>query len=196
MLGPAEQEFATKGFADASLNRILSQAGMSKGQAYYYIADKADLYGAVLESAYQRLVCKLSFNFGHPENAEQYWQQVAELFGRVGLVLFQDQILAALAIRVYDSDITRTIAQQLPFRTAFDALIEQGQQLGAVRSDLPNDLLRDMLFAMALEVDRWFGANWAELRSDIYLDLNTRIIGLFRSVAQPPSSSSMDLSDI
>jgi AcrR family transcriptional regulator len=51
----AAQEFASRGFEQASLNRILEQAQMGKGSAYYYFEDKADLFGAVIEHARERL---------------------------------------------------------------------------------------------------------------------------------------------
>ena len=41
ILEAAAKEFATHGFEGASLNQILSNAGISKGAAYYYFDDKA-----------------------------------------------------------------------------------------------------------------------------------------------------------
>jgi AcrR family transcriptional regulator len=49
LLKAAAQEFAKHGFADASINRILDRAQMSKGAAYYYVADKADLFAATIQ---------------------------------------------------------------------------------------------------------------------------------------------------
>ncbi len=40
----AAKEFAAYGYEGASLNRILEQAEVSKGAAYYYFDDKADLF--------------------------------------------------------------------------------------------------------------------------------------------------------
>ena len=40
----AAKEFAAHGYEGATLNRILVEAGISKGAAYYYFDDKADLY--------------------------------------------------------------------------------------------------------------------------------------------------------
>ncbi len=51
----AAQEFAARGFAEASINRILERAGMSKGAAYYYFEDKLDLFVAVVRSCSERL---------------------------------------------------------------------------------------------------------------------------------------------
>ncbi|HGG06102.1 MAG TPA: TetR/AcrR family transcriptional regulator, partial [Aliiroseovarius sp.] len=37
-------EFAANGFSQASLNRIISQAGMSKSSFHHYFSNKADLF--------------------------------------------------------------------------------------------------------------------------------------------------------
>ena len=55
LLESAAQEFARYGFADASVNRILDKAHMSKGAAYYYFEDKVDLFCTVIQYAMERL---------------------------------------------------------------------------------------------------------------------------------------------
>src|SRR5260221_3577930 len=55
ILEAAAQEFAANGFEGASVNRILERAQMSKGAAYYYFADKADLFGAAVLYASERI---------------------------------------------------------------------------------------------------------------------------------------------
>jgi len=44
ILAAAAEEFGERGFAQASYNRIIERAGISKGAMYYYFADKDDLY--------------------------------------------------------------------------------------------------------------------------------------------------------
>ena len=48
ILEAAAKEFTAHGYDGASLNRILEEAGISKGAAYYYFDDKADLYATKL----------------------------------------------------------------------------------------------------------------------------------------------------
>jgi AcrR family transcriptional regulator len=55
LLDVAAQEFARHGFENASVNRILECAQMSKGAAYYYFEDKVDLFIAVVQYANERL---------------------------------------------------------------------------------------------------------------------------------------------
>ena len=51
LLDVAAREFARDGYADASINRILEAAQMSKGAAYYDFEDKADLFCTVVRYA-------------------------------------------------------------------------------------------------------------------------------------------------
>lgn len=48
LLTAALREFAQHGYAQASINRILERAGMSKGQFYHHFKGKEDLYFALI----------------------------------------------------------------------------------------------------------------------------------------------------
>jgi AcrR family transcriptional regulator len=188
LLDPAEAEFATHGFARASLNRILSNAGMSKGQAYHYITGKDDLYAAVLQRGFARLLARMDFHFGTPDHPGAFWARVNALLSRLNTVLRSDSRLAALAIGVYESPETRTASAETSatIRAQFTALIKQGQALGAVRADLPDDLLMDMFFAMASEADRWFATRWQSIEPAELARINQGVLALFRAAATPP----------
>ena len=45
----AAKVFAAEGYHGASINQILQNAGLSKGVAYYYFEDKADLFATTIE---------------------------------------------------------------------------------------------------------------------------------------------------
>lgn len=66
LLDVAAREFAIYGFADASINRILEQAQMSKGATYYYFEDKVDLFCTVVRYASDYLqLSHLEVDLGH-----------------------------------------------------------------------------------------------------------------------------------
>jgi AcrR family transcriptional regulator len=78
LMEAAAQEFATSGFDDASVNRILETVQMSKGAAYYYFEDKVDLFFTVIHYCTERL--KL-FNLELDPatlTAENFWPTFAE----------------------------------------------------------------------------------------------------------------------
>ena len=63
LLERAATEFALHGYEGASLNSILSGAGLSKGVFYYYFDDKADLFATVTDFAMQSVLGPLGDGF-------------------------------------------------------------------------------------------------------------------------------------
>jgi len=55
ILEAATAEFARCGFGGARVDRIAAAAGANKRMLYYYFGNKDALFGAVLESAYERI---------------------------------------------------------------------------------------------------------------------------------------------
>ncbi len=187
LLDPAEAEFAAHGFDGASLNKILVAAQMSKGQAYYYITDKADLYRAVIERGLRRIAAAVSGSFAEPGSAIEFWQQFARLLRGITEVLLQDKTLAALARGIYQGTnsqaaLTEPLSQ---IRAHVDKLIVLGQSLGAVRTDLPQSFLADTLFATIREIDRWFAAHWSELDETEAMRLNQKAAEMIAVMAAP-----------
>lgn len=188
LLDPAEKEFADKGYAGASLNRILVAAGMSKGQAYYYISDKADLYSAVIERALVRMLGSVVLPPEPPRTAAEFWAnvrifllQVTELWGR-------HEQAGALARGVFDGHVPQeALSEGLEWlRSEIDRLIGVGQELGAVRTDLPVPLLRSVLLGMALELDRWVAEHSHTLSPEDNEGIHARSLDLIRAAAEPP----------
>ena len=56
ILEVGKQEFLTKGFKDASLRKIVAEAGFSKGAFYGYYPDKAALFEALVSEAADGLI--------------------------------------------------------------------------------------------------------------------------------------------
>lgn len=187
LLDPAEVEFVANGFEKASLNRILIDAGMSKGQAYYYFADKADLYRAVIERGLKRLANAMKVRFPEPASAAEFWQQLGEVFAQLTTVLHRDERLAALARGIYEGPGAQAaLVEPLGrIRVKLDQLITAGQLVGAVRTDLPQTFLAEVLFAAAREMDRWFATYWSELGETDALYLNEKAIEIIVAIASP-----------
>lgn len=187
LLDPAEPEFVAHGFEGASLNRILAAAGMSKGQAYYYFVDKADLYRAVIDRGLKRMEKSMDSGFPQPMTAAEFWWQVAKIFAQITKAMQQDESLAALARGIYKGPGTQAaLAEPLAhIRARADRLIAIGQSVGAVRTDLPQTLLGDVLFGAAREIDRWLAAHWPNLEKAEALRLNAKAVDMIASMAAP-----------
>ncbi len=55
MLGVAKKEFSRKGYAAASTERIVQQAGVTRGALYHHFKDKKDLFLAVFTKAQEEI---------------------------------------------------------------------------------------------------------------------------------------------
>lgn len=156
ILDAAAAEFARHGFESASFNRIIAAAGISKGAMYYYFADKADAYGAVLDDVLDRVVEAVR-DLPGPADAGGYWAALAGGMGCLTRAFFSDPQLAALARSLYQSSGGPVYQRLLERITAWvDRLLVLGQRLGAVRDDVPRELLVAAVTGMLVSMDRWF----------------------------------------
>src|SRR5260370_7752585 len=89
VLDVAAQEFAYYGCEDASINRILENAKMSKGAAYYYFEDKADLFATTVQYCVQRLELIDRELDTTTLTAENFWPIFIELHRRPLLRSFE-----------------------------------------------------------------------------------------------------------
>ncbi|MFZ0547977.1 MAG: TetR/AcrR family transcriptional regulator [Candidatus Promineifilaceae bacterium] len=167
ILETAAKAFAVAGFEQASMNQILDEAGISKGAAYYYFDDKADLYVTTVHHYLTTLVNTLDLSVD-ALTAENYWPRTEEIY----LSQFRnnyDQPWVFGVIRstahvspdvLSSSDLAGYITY---FQDAITALVQVGQELGLVRTDLPQSLLTRLFMAVDETADQWFMANWDSL---------------------------------
>src|SRR5215475_4561107 len=78
LLDVAAREMARDGYEGASLNRIIAEAGLSKGVFYYYFDDKADLAATVFERALEQSVGSLE-RFEPPAGDFDFWAHLEDL---------------------------------------------------------------------------------------------------------------------
>lgn len=145
LLDAAATELAAKGYEAASVNAILEAAGFSKGSFYYYFDDKADLAAEVLLEAYAPVLAVIEEPT--PTTIDEFWDEVHrlqrrsldvmeasprtfQLISRTGAVVMSDPALGK-----------RLLPMIAEARQKAHAVWTQGQRLGAVRDDLPVDVL-------------------------------------------------------
>src|SRR3954466_15040154 len=62
VMDSAIHEFARKGFSGTSVQDILRATGLSKPTLYYYFENKAGLFRAILDSAFDECLCRMQAN--------------------------------------------------------------------------------------------------------------------------------------
>lgn len=161
ILKAAAIEFGSAGFEGASFNRIIERAGLSKGAMYYYFADKEDLYRTVVATSTARIMEVV----GRPQlvtTAEGFWDECRAMYGRVLRFLFEEREAARLCFRLARGGKTHPAEREAyeVVRELVDGLARFGQRLGAVRDDVPVELLVEMAFGAMEGMDVWLGQRW------------------------------------
>ena len=177
------------GFADASINRILEQAQMSKGATYYYFEDKVDLFCTVVRYASD------SLQLSHLEvdlatlTAESFWPTFAELHRLPLLRAFERpwlftviSVAAQVSPSLMEREPLASLAHQI--QTLAMRLIQRGQELGVIRTDLPDELLFAWLHALDYASDHWLMDHWERLdRADIARISDRTVAAMSKTVA-------------
>jgi AcrR family transcriptional regulator len=168
VLDVAAQEFAAYGFEDASINRILENAHMSKGAAYYYFEDKADLFATTVQYCVQRLELIDRELDTTTLTAKSFWPIFSELHRRPLLRSFDQPWLfgairaaGKLSPEALEREPLATLASQISMWVM--NIIKRGQQLRMIRTDVPDELIFGWLEALDDASDRWLLEHWQEM---------------------------------
>ena len=187
ILDVAMEDFAEYGFEGASYNRIIERAGLSKGAMYYYFDDKTDLYGTVVGRALQPLIAELAPSSA--DTVEGFWEGLTQDYLRFASLTIEHPKTVALMRGLLERP---DRWQHGPLREVFDfmlgytgQLIDHGQRIGAVRTDLERSLLIAVAFSVGEAVDRWSFEHLDALVIEESQALAQQLIGLFRRVLEP-----------
>ncbi len=171
ILDAAADQFLDRGYDGASINRIIEEAGISKGALYYYFDDKEDLFATVIEQASSRLTVGMGMPPADDLTAETFWNTFRDLMRRSVEFLKTNERYVRLArtfwqlrLKTPSSLATRRIldASRVQVRT----ILARGQDLEVVRTDLPLALLVEVALAVDEAGDRWRLEHWTEFSHD------------------------------
>ena len=148
MLGISKIQFAIHGYDTTSLNLLLKELEISKGQFYYWFEDKADLFFTVMKEGLDALRLRLD-EHGQPTSPTDYWVHMRESrliterfwddndFVEIGQMVSQ-QIPSNHPI--YE----RLVVCSAPLHSHFREGLRLGQEWGLVRTDLSIEVLQNL----------------------------------------------------
>ena len=150
ILRAAAHEFAEKGYERASLNRMIKEAGLSKGTFYYYFEDKADLFVTVLRGKLPWETWLSESRLLNSDDALSFWRSLRALDLRKYTYLGQYADIARLVDAAHGLSASHfdnaSLADYFQEREAETRrVIEHGRKVGAVRSDLTSAALAQSL---------------------------------------------------
>ncbi len=185
ILRAAGRVFADRGYDGATMQVILTQAGISAGVAYYYFDNKADLFTAVVGYYIDQLLGPAT-SATPIHDRDSFWES---FLGSVELALrqkYDDHKVAAALRRAWlmsrELRDRPEIGQQFARNEALlRGLVDLGRQVGAIRTDLPADLLLRCVLALNDAFDDWM----AELSPETATAEVTLAIAAFRQFLEP-----------
>lgn len=160
LLDAAIDEFASKGYEQASINVVLQTAGMSKGQFYYHFESKEGLYlaliGVLIEKKREFLAQAMQ-----PEDFQQDIFGIFKTQVRLGAKFareypainrFSESFIKEKGSPIYEKALA---VYNFENNDAMTRLIEQAYRQGAFRQDMPLPFVKRVigyLFTHAAEI--------------------------------------------
>ena len=185
----ALDEFTTHGFHEASLNRVIEAAGISKGSMYYYFDGKEDLYASLAQAALQRLLSGLGpFVVPDTDDPEVFWSLLEDYYLKLMIALADSPQFAALA-RGWSAVAVNPGVQQAQeemergLEPWLDRVLTAGQRAGAVRSDVSISLLVAVVTGMGQAMDVWLVGQ--QLARNRLPQLVETLMGMIRGAVAP-----------
>lgn len=188
LIEAAAREFGARGFDDASLNQILEHAGVSKGAAYYYFDDKEDLFLTVIKHYMDAIGVSNIDELPETVTADSYWAVLRELYRQP--FLRSRDVPWAFGVWRAAGEIWRAKSEGplVEFANQYLAilarLLKRGQELGVVRTDLPDDLLMAWVRGLDDANDRWVLDHWNDFTRETLTEAADRVVdGLQRLIS-------------
>ena len=187
ILRAAGEEFTQKGFAGASINQIIKASGMSKGSVYYYFEDKADLFATTLEHSIQRFLDEIGWFSLEVLGPDEFWDALLELTRRSVAWARREEWWVRLALAFHKLEMEpgteAATGRLMEFgRDWWKSILERGQALDLIRTDLPIDLLVAIVMAADRGGDQWIIDHWESLGEEEILKIADARVDLLRDM--------------
>ncbi len=151
LLAAAITVIAQEGYAGASMRRVAQHAGCTTGAVTYYFANKEEMVGAVAQNLFDRVDALLEINreqLDVKSIIEQWLEWISSDEPDNWLAWLQ-----LLTHARHEPAFAGIIKQRYArFRQVFTSVLEEGQNQGKIRDDIPAELLADQVSAIS---DGW-----------------------------------------
>jgi AcrR family transcriptional regulator len=157
LLAAATRLFAEQGYDRTSVQEIVEAAGVTKGAMYHYFGSKDDLlheiYGRVLREQTERLE-----KFAAAEGPAS--RRLADAAADVVITTIENlddvKIFGQSMHHLSPAKQRAVRAERRRYHERFRSLVEEGQQDGSLRTDVPADLVVDYFFGAVHHLGVWY----------------------------------------
>lgn len=158
LVSAAAKLFSEKGFSATSLDDVAQLSGIDRSSVYYYISSKKDLFYEVVGESIERTTEKateIASGPGDPMSKltdlmvtlmQSYEENYPHLY-----VFLQEDVG-----KIKSANINKLVKTAERFDTAVRQMVQEGMDLGILRSDIPKTIVAHALVGMANWSHRWF----------------------------------------
>jgi len=147
----ARERFLHEGVDGASLRNIAKDAGTNIGMVYYYFKTKDELFLAVVEETYSKVLADITHTLGQDASPEQ---RIAQLYQRVAALSEDEFKVIRLILREALVSSTRLSGVLRRFQSGHIPivleLVQEGAREGTLRDDLHPVALVAPMFLLGL----------------------------------------------
>ena len=160
LLDAALEEISENGLDGASYNRIIERSGLSKGVVYYYFQNKESLYMTVLSEAKRQFLSSVG-TLKLSRRKEDFWPACREYYGKSLRFALSNMRIVKVARSLFGPGIERSQNERiydsfLELEKWMKMIVSRGQTLGALRVDMPLELLMNTVQSLGHTMDSWF----------------------------------------
>ncbi|MFC6703992.1 TetR/AcrR family transcriptional regulator [Flexivirga alba] len=158
LLRTAARDFASAGYAGTSLNNVITEAGWGKSSFYHYFANKRRLHDHVVHTLAARLVDGVRVPDIEKVSGAEFWVTMAELveaFGKTARSHPETGYLGEMFHAPASDDDGSLAELREQVEQWLRRAVRHGRRVGAVRDDLPDDLLVELTLGTLRTLDRW-----------------------------------------
>jgi AcrR family transcriptional regulator len=189
ILETSAKEFAANGYEGASFNQILAKAGISKGAAYYYFDNKADLYMTTLTHYAEELIGGLDLDFSDV-SAVTFWPSLQKMYEQQFIQYAERPWVFGVAKSGGPIDLEALSQSDLgdywqDVESLLESILRQGMALGVIRDDLPEELLFSLVLALDNTHDEWLVKQMSTMTEEDLKDAAAQMIGLLQKLLSP-----------
>lgn len=181
----AAAEFATAGYEQASLNKIIKACGLSKSSFYHMIDSKRALFELVVQDLTEQVAATIDLPEPQSFAGSRFWSHIEDLLAQLTAVAETNEALTALGRMFYlpgipDEDGAAVPTAQASIESWVRSVLEVGRASGVVREDLPVSLQGRLVFAVLQALDEWTVTHLDDLAPEDFPEIVGAQLGAIR----------------
>ncbi|ASU82104.1 TetR/AcrR family transcriptional regulator [Nocardiopsis gilva YIM 90087] len=157
LLSAATRLFAERGYERTSVREIVEAAGVTKGAMYHYFASKDDLLFAVYQRVLAMQMRRLEeFATAEGPIAERLRAAAADVV-HTTVDNLEDTVIFQRSLHMLSPERQNEVRKERRrYHERFREMIEDGQQIGVFRTDIPADIVVTQYFGAVHHLGMWY----------------------------------------